>query len=599
MKTLTFSFFLMIMTVFTQRSSAEYAVEYSLSMPNPSTHLFEVTMQINELPSSKNVEVKMPTWRTGRYLILDFAGMVQEFSAHDENEQSLAWEKIDKATWNIVKKNAKKIIIRYKVYANEFNMRTRELNSEHAFIDPLAVFMYSEQTKNKPVQLTITPFSNWHVTTGLEQSGKNPFVFTAPNFEYFGDCPIEIGNQHDREFFVEGKKHIISIYGEGNWHADTLVKDFTKIIKANIEFWGKLPYEKYIFMFHCQPNAGGGTEHINSAVMGVRPFVFEKQSSYLGFLRLVSHEYFHTWNVKQLRPKAIAPYDFSKEAYTRELWVSEGTTSYFDDLLLVYAGYTDAQSYLQSIPSFLASDASRFGNTIQPLSESSYDAWIKYWRGLENSQNAQSDYYGKGSHVSLLLDLEIRHRSKNKASLQSVLRTLFERFPKTAGFTNKDLQSVCEEYSKSSLDDFFKKYLFGLEALPWKQNLLYAGLEVFIKDSTKKPHDVGIFLFDQNGKSIIRNVAPNSPAEKAGVEIGDELLALNGFRTNANDFRERVSSLNIGDTLNLTVFRNEKLKNISVTLFEFGTPEYKIRKIEKPNDLQKTIYESWLKTKWE
>ncbi|MBW7888452.1 MAG: M61 family metallopeptidase [Bacteroidetes bacterium] len=589
---------LFLLLVIMTTTAQHFSIEYSLSMSNPSTHLFEAAMQLNDLPSSKTVEVKMAAWRTGRYAILDFAGMVQEFSATNEKKEILPWKKIDKETWSVEKKGAKHIIIRYNVYANEFNMRTRELNSEHAFLDPLAVFMYTEQTKNNPLQLTITPYGNWHVTTGLEQSKDHPLVFTAPNFEYFGDCPIEIGNQFDKEFFVEGKKHLISIYGEGNWNADTLVKDFTAIIKANLTFWGALPYNQYIFFLHCQPNAGGGTEHINSTVMGVRPFVFEKRSSYLNFLGLVSHEYFHTWNVKQLRPKAFAPYDFSKENYTEELWLSEGGTSYLDNLILIYAGIEKADSYLAQIPSMAANEKSRYGNSVQPLSESSFDAWIKFWRNRENALNAQSDYYGKGAQFSLLLDLELRHRSKNNTSLQKVMRTMFEQFPKTKGFINSDFQKMCEKLSGVSLERFFKQYLYGTTPLPWKENLFYAGLELFIKDSSAKKIDAGLLLSSNNGKTIVGNVAPGSPAERAGIEINDELLALNGFRTSSVDFNERISSYKSGDTLQVVLFRNDKIKEISLTLFEFGVSEYGIKKAEHPSELQKTIYESWLQTKW-
>ncbi len=587
---------LFLLTIFAIMSNAEPSVTYTLSMSKPQTHLLEVEITLHNV-ASKIVAFHMPAWRTGRYVIFDFSGGVQEFNASDEKNQHLSFKKINKDTWLIEKKTSKTITVTYKVYANEFNLRTRELNSEHAFVDPLSVFMYVEELKNRPIELNVIPFGNWKVTTGLEEVPGRPFTFSAPTFEYFGDCPLEIGNQKDFQFFVDGKKHIISIYGEGNWNSDTLITDFTKIVIANKELWGELPYQKYIFMIHCQPNAGGGTEHINSTILGVRPFVFSNPGSYKGFIGLVSHEYFHTWNVKQLRPKAFAPYDFSKENYTEELWVSEGTTSYYDDLILVRAKFSNAKTYLDNITQMVNIERSRYGNTIQPLAESSFDSWIKYWRGKQNSQNAESDYYGKGSQVSLLLDLEIRHRSKNKSSFDDVLRTMFKRFPSTKGFTNTDLQKVCEEFAGSSMNDVFTSYLYTTTPLPWDKILSYAGLEVIPKDSIRKLN-LGISLQDFGEKTRITNVTPNSPAERAMLDINDEIVALNGFRIRSSDFTERIASMKEGEEVSMTVFRNDKLKELKIKLEYFGIPSFSVKKVDKPTELQKVIYEGWLGEHW-
>lgn len=587
---------LFFLIIFTLMTNAQSTISYTLSMSKPQTHLLEVAITLRDF-SSKTVAFHMPAWRTGRYMILDFSGGIQEFRVMDEKNNTLSFKKTDKDTWLIEKGNSKTVFVTYKVYANEFNLRTRELNSEHAFVDPLSVFMYVEELKNNPLELKVIPFDHWKVTTGLDEVDGKPLTFSAPNFEYFGDCPLEIGTQKDFDFFVDGKKHIISIYGEGNWNSDTLINDFTKIVIANKELWGDLPYQKYVFMIHCQPNAGGGTEHINSTIMGVRPFIFSNPAAYKGFIGLVSHEYFHTWNVKQLRPKAFAPYDFSKENYSEELWVSEGTTSYYDDLILVRAKFTSAKSYLENITQMVNNERSRYGNTIQPLAESSFDSWIKYWRGKQNSQNAESDYYGKGSYVSLLLDLEIRHRSKNKYSFDDVLRTMYQRFPKTKGFTNADIQSVCEEFSGISMNDLFEWYLYSTTPLPWEKVLSYSGLQVSVKDSSKKIN-LGISLQDVGEKTRIIYITPNSPAEKALLDINDEIIALNGFRVRASEFNERIASMNKGDEIFVTVFRNDKLKEIKLRLEYFGTAPLIIKKIDTPTDLQKSIYESWLGERW-
>jgi predicted metalloprotease with PDZ domain len=587
---------LFLLIIFVIMANAQPSLSYTLLMSKPQTHLLEVEITIRNF-ASKTVVFHMPAWRTGRYLIFDFSGGVQEFNAVDEKNKLLSFKKIDKNSWHIDKENSEAVTVTYKVYANEFNLRTRELNSEHAFIDPLSVFMYVEELKNKPLELNVVPFGDWKITTGLEELPGKPFTFTAPNFEYFGDCPLEIGNQKDFQFFVDRKKHIISIYGDGNWNSDTLITDFTKIVIANKELWGDLPYQKYIFMIHCQPNAGGGTEHINSTIIGARPFIFSNPSSYKGFIGLVSHEYFHTWNVKQLRPKAFAPYDFSKENYTEELWVSEGTTSYYDDLLLVRTKFTTAKSYLENVTQMVNNERARYGNKIQPLAESSFDSWVKYWRGKQNSQNAESDYYSKGSHVSLLLDLEIRQRTKNKFSFDDVLRTMYKRFPLTKGFTNADIQMVSEEISGSSMKEIFTSYLYSTTPLPWERILSYAGLEVTINDSIRKIN-LGISVQDFGEKTRITNVTPNSPGERAALEINDEIVALNGYRIRSSDFNERITSMKEGEEISIMVFRNDKLKEIKLNLQNYGIPSYAIKKTDKPTKLQQAIYEAWLGEFW-
>lgn len=573
-------------------TTAQPSLHYTLAMPRPWNHLFEVTTEISGI-QSKTIDLSMPAWRTGRYVIFDFSGAVQEFTAHTPGGKKLAARKVDKDTWRIERGTEPTVIVTYNVYANDFNQRTRELDGDHGFVDPSSVFMYINELKARPLRVTVKPFGNWHVTTGLDEIPGETNTFAAPSFDYLIDCPIEIGTQKDFEFSVEGKKHVISIFGEGNWNSDTLIADFTKIIKANNAFWGTLPYEKYIFMIQCQPNAGGGTEHLNSTVMGVRPFIFSNPASYKNFLGLVSHEYFHTWNVKQLRPKAFAPYDLSREGYSEELWISEGSTSYFDELLLIQAGLATGKNFTDQIPGMVSSDRSRYGNTIQPLSESSFDAWVKFWRDKENAFIAQSNYYGKGSHLSLLLDLEIRHRSKNASSLQSVMRKMFETYPPAKGFTNADFIAMCERYAGGSLADFFASYLYGTAPLPWEQNLLYAGLELTQQDSSVKPN-LGLLTRTSGERIIVSTIIPGSPAEKARMEINDEIIAVNGFKVRPSDFTDRIASFHAGDSVSITLFRNDKLKEVTAAVGLFGTPGYSLKKTEHPTELQKSIYESWL-----
>ena len=575
-------------------------LEYKLGMSKPTTHLLEVELTIRNLPtSSGGIDFLLPVWRTGRYVIFDFAGGVQEFSAIDGSGAEVRWAKTDKSTWHVEKGRSTGITIRYKVYANEFGDRTRGLNDDHAFVDACGVLMYVERYRHLPLTVAVSPYQDWHVTSGLESDPRDKFRLLAPNYDVLADSPIEVGHQKDFEFDVDGKKHILMIYGEANYNAETMVKDLTTIVKANKEFWGDLPYQKYVFMLHITPRGGGGTEHINSTIMQTGPGSFKTPGDYQGFLGLVSHEYFHTWNVKQLRPKGILPYDYLHENYLKELWIAEGTTSYFDGLLLVRCGLTPAMQMVNGLAGMVRFDRQRPGNKIQSLSESSFDAWVKFWKGGQQSFNSESDYYGKGSNVSLLLDLEIRQRSNNAHSLDDVMRALYHRFPLSGkGYTVDDLQKISEELAGSNFKSFFDNYVHGTTPLDWETPLRYAGLELQAIDSDRKPW-LGAQAYDQNGRTMVRAILAGSPAYDAGLDIGDELLAINGRRVRSSELQDRVAEFKAGDKVKVTFFRDDVLRELEVTLRLQDVPSYKVVKSANPTPLQKSIYESWLKARWE
>jgi len=575
------------------------SIEYTLGMSKPWTHLLEVEVSLKGLPAEAgSLDLLMPIWRTGRYIVFDFAGGVQEFSVVDGSSKPVRWEKTDKSTWRIEKGPTTTVIVRYKVFANEFDMRTRGLNDDHAFVDGCAAFMFVEQYRYLPLTLCVVPYKEWHVTTGLDAIPGERFKFSAPNFDYLVDCPLEIGNQKDFEFQAGGKNHVLSIAGDGNYEPDTLIGDISKIVEVNKVFWGDLPYERYVFMLHLMPG-GGGTEHINSTIMQTQPFVFKNTGSYRGFLGLVSHEYFHTWNVKRLRPRGILPYNYMKENYVKELWIAEGTTSYYGGLLLTRAGFLPDSSYLQGVAASVQGDRQRPGNRLQSATESGFDAWIKYWKQNQQAYNSESDYYDKGADVSLVLDLEIRYCSNNTYSLDDVMRTLYQRFPLSGpGYTIDDFQAVAEQFAGGSLKKFFEDHVYGTLPLDWERSLGYAGLSLQARDAERKPW-LGLQTVDRENRTRVTLVIAGSPAYEAGLDINDEIVALNGYRVRSTELQQRIAELKPGDKITLTVLRDNRLRQFDVTLRLQDVPAYKIVKVEKPTNLQKAIFESWLKTKWE
>jgi len=578
-------------------STGPAEVAYGLEMPEPSNHIYHVSVTINSLTSAEEfVDLVMPVWRPGRYVVLDFAGGVLRFEATDAAGHRLNWEKMDKSTWRVYTVGVAGFTARYEVYADEFNIRTRGLDAGHGFIDGTAVFMYSQKYRNLPVRLTVKPATGWHVTTGLEGNGN---VFTSPGYDHFVDCPIEIGTQQDFDFVVRGVPHVLSVFGSAEWDPDTVMRDLAKIVEVTADFWGDIPYSRFVFMVHIAPWAGGATEHFNSTIIGGRPDRVVTPDGYRGFLSTAAHEYFHTWNAKRLRPKGIVPYDYTRENYLKELWIAEGMTSYFDDLLLVRAGLQTPAKYVKSRASWVSGDRRKPGNLAQSLSESSFDAWIKFNRRQAHSYNTQTNFYSKGSQVSFMLDMTIRRLTDNDHSLDEVMRLMYGRFPFSGpGYTVDDLQATASEVAGTDLSEFFTKYVHGTDPLPWEEMLAVAGITVAPKDTVVKPW-IGLAARKSGGRSTVSTIADGSPASESGLDIGDELVALDGVKWAGRDLKKVVSAKSTGDTLTFSVFRDNLLRELSLTVRESPVPDYETTQMDDPSDLQKKTYEEWLKTSWE
>ena len=583
---------------FNMSNAHEAKIHYKLGMSKPGTNLFEVEVSFSGLnQSDKTLELILPVWRPGRYLIFDFASGIQEFEASGGDEK-LKWWKTDKTTWQVEKGTGSSVTVKYKVFGNEFITRTRGLDETHGFVNGTAVFMYAEKYRHNPVTLTVIPYNNWHVTTGLDNVKNKPNEFSAPGYDYLADCPLEIGTQTDFDFEVNGLRHTISFFGEAKYDKQRLIDDFTIIIKKNYEFWGDIPYRRYVFIVHCTPQSGGGTEHINSTIVGVRPGAFESEQGYKSFLRLISHEFFHTWNVKQLKPKGITPYDYTKENYTSELWIAEGGTSYYDGLMITRTGQSTPEEFYSEITGGASEERLRPGNKIQSVSESSFDAWVKFWKRTPNAYLSESDYYAKGSYVSLVLDLEIRHASENRYSLDDVFKTMYKDFPlDKKGYTNEDFRKYCEKFAGTSLKQFFDDYVYGTKPIEWERYLSYAGLELKSAEDTTRPI-VGLNTQKRGEKIVVNDIIPGSSADNARLMAGDEIIALNGGRLGYEEMEKRIKEMKAGEKIGLTVFRGDKLMEFTLELKNNKMITYHIEKTQNPNAMQIAIYEKWLEVKW-
>ena len=580
-----------------------YNLKYELSFPQPHTHLYEVTYAIGNI-NVPTIDLQIPTWTPGSYLQREFAKNVQDFAAKDSSNNNLKWEKVDKATWRVTTNGAKEIKASYRVYAYELSVRTSHLDSSHAYFNGASIFMYVKGAVEQPLKLKINAPNGWRVTSPLALNPDSDGYFSAPNYDVLVDSPAEIGTHNLIEFDVLGKRHRIAIWGEGNYDAEVLKRDFTKIIEAGAAiFGGTLPYEHYTFIVHLQPGIGGGLEHLNSTTCQSSPNVFKAPGRYNGFLGLISHEYFHLWNVKRIRPLALGPFDYQTENYTKNLWVSEGITSYYGDQLLLRAGLVKPGTYVGALATqFQAYDRTP-GRLVQSAEAGSFDAWIKYYRPDENSPNTAISYYDKGEILGMMFDLEIRKATNNAKSLDDVMRLLYENhaLPKP-GFTDAELKAAFEKIAGTDFTDFYAKYVSGTMDIDWNRFLAHAGLQLTkgysndVQGQETPPRGfIGVRL--KPGGTGIATVYADTPAYNDGLNVNDEIVAVNGQRIDNAGFNEFITGLTIGKPATFTVFRREKLLTLPITIAKQPPDRYVISAMKEANAAQLAIRKSWLAEK--
>ena len=578
-------------------------IAFYVSMSKPHTHMLEVEVRVTR-PASMQVPAEeslvMPVWTPGSYLVREFARHVQDFSATDSSGRSLSWEKTNKNTWRIVTGGAREWRAAYRVYANELSVRTNQLNSDHAFWNNAALLMYLEGFLSAPSTLHVQAPQPWKVATGLPAAGRN--TFRAENFDVLYDSPVEVSNFKTISFTVKNVPHRIVIDGEGNYDPERMKRDVQKIVEASVELMGgEIPYRDYTFILHLRANTGGGLEHLNSTALGFRRFSFRPETSYRGFLALVSHEFFHLWNVKRIRPDALGPFDYTRENYTKLLWVAEGVTSYYENLILRRAGLITEKEFLSTNARAFQSFQRVPGRHVMTAEEASFDTWIKYYRQNENSLNSQIDYYDKGAIVGFLLDLEIRKLSHNAKSLDDVMRALYtEFFKRNRNYTPADFQRLCEQMAGASLDDFFSRYVRGREEHDYNRGLAAAGLRLDISEATDgvKATDkayLGADLTQEGDRLMVTRVLAGSPAYEQGLNTGDQIIAFDNMRVNKDFFDARLAEKRPGQLVSLTIFRFDDLSALPIKLGSMSDATYRIIPVENPTAEQKRIYQSWLK----
>jgi len=561
-------------------SSFGMSISYELRMPKPQNHYFEVQMNIAD-NDDKQIEVKMPVWTPGSYLVREFSKNVNLVKAFTKDGKALKVSKKSKNAWLIDAGNEKNIQVKYEVYSFEVSVRTPFLDLSHGFVSGSGVFMYVEKAKNQAGSVTVFPhesFKRISTSLPLDQTAKGAGQrFTFENYDQLVDCPMEIGNQEIFEFSAVGVLHTVAMYGDANYNVEQLKKDMPKIVEAETAVIGKNPNKTYTFIVHNVVDGQGGLEHMNSTVLSVNRWTYAGKQ-YVDFLNLVAHEYFHLWNVKRIRPIELGPFNYDEENYTTLLWVMEGFTSYYDELILRRTGFYTEEEFLAKLQSSINYVEGSPGSRVQPVAHASFDAWVKAYRPNENSSNTSMTYYSRGSVLASVIDAMIVADSDGKKCLDHFMQQLYTTYYEglKRGFSEAEFKAELSKFVGKNMDDFFAKYVDGTEIIPYKD--FYGPVGLNVQDITSINPSFGANVREEGGKVIVKSVRFGSSAEEAGISVGDEIVGCNAYRVDQSMFEGMMSGMGNMETCDLLIAREEKLFSVHVTIRPYKKPQFLLTK---------------------
>ncbi|MDK2125640.1 M61 family metallopeptidase [Parachitinimonas caeni] len=572
-------------------------IRYRIAVTSPEAHQFEIHCHVAD-PDAAGQCFTLPVWIPGSYLVREFARNIVSIRAESAG-QVVALTKLDKQRWQAAPVKGELTLI-YTVYAFDLSVRSAYLDSQRGFFNGTSVFLAVEGKTDRPCEVEMVGpsaarYANWKVATSLPEAGAARYGFgtyRAKDYDDLTDHPVELGDFTLATFEACGVPHDIVFAGRHNADMDRLCTDFKKICEYQIRLFGEpAPFDRYVFMTVVLGDGYGGLEHrASTALVCSRdslPAAGETdiKTNYRQFLGLVSHEYFHSWNVKRIKPASYAPYNLSQENYTRLLWAFEGLTSYYDDLTLVRTGLIDAASYLELLSQTITGVLRTPGRLVQNLEDSSFDTWIKYYRQDENSPNSGVSYYTKGAMVGLALDLTIRQKTQGAKSLDDVMQLLWQRYGRDfyegggKGVGETEWETVAEEATGLDLKGFFNHALRSTEDLPLPELLASAGVKWQLRAPQSgtdrggwldKPKaggvTIGAKLGSDSGLVKLTHIFNGGPAEEAGLAANDVLVAIDGLKASQANLDAALAKAKVGDKLDILAFRRDELIATRLTL---------------------------------
>ena len=607
---LVFVFLSQTMSAPAQEAALE-PIEYRLSFPAPESHYVEVEASF-PLEGRSSLDVMMPVWTPGSYLVREYSRHVEDLRVLSAGRQDPRVDKVSKNRWRIENLRGDRVKVAYRVYCRESSVRTNWVEADFAILNGAPTFITLAQQRRRPHLVEIRLPDAWKQTwTGLEpQKGGRRHRYRAADFDELVDCPILAGNPAVHSFEVDGVPHYLVNHGEGGlWDGRQAARDVEKIVRQQIGFWGQIPYRRYVFL-NVINESGGGLEHRNSTLMMTSRWSYRDKNRYRRWLGLVSHEFFHTWNVKRLRPVELGPFDYERENYTTGLWIAEGITSYYTNLILRRAGLIDDKQWLEGLSGQIGRVQNTPGRKVRPLAVSSFDAWIKSYRPDENSVNTNISYYTKGAVVGFLLDAEIRRLSQGRRSLDDVMRLAYQRFSGQKGFTPSDFEHIASEVAGADLGDFFDSFVEGADELQYDGALAGLGLRFKSLESSSDPKRqekgegkretaekkawLGLRAADRQGRFVVREVRRDTPAHRFGLNVDDEVVALGGYRVLPGRWEDRLKQYRPGDQVELLISRRGRLRTLDIVFGEKPPEKWKLEIDPDASEAVKAQRQAWL-----
>ncbi|WP_319241227.1 PDZ domain-containing protein [uncultured Propionivibrio sp.] len=558
------------------------AIRYTITPSDPKAHRFTVCCDIPR-PAPNGQEIALPAWIPGSYLIRDFARHIVAIRAESAG-QAIALTQLDKHSWRAAPVGADATLsVICEIHAWDLSVRGAHLDETHGFFNGTSVFLRVRGHEDAPHWVDIRPpqhAGNWRVATGLEPARGTPGaarrhgfgIYRADNYDELIDHPVEMGTFTLATFSAGGVPHEIAITGQHDADLDRLTADLQRICDWQINFFGKpAPMRRYTFLVTAVGEGYGGLEHrASTALLCSRrdlPFrgMTSMTESYRSFLGLCSHEYFHTWNVKRIRPAAFTPYDLERENYTRLLWAFEGITSYYDDLALLRSGVITLDDWLALLAKTISNVARGPGRLRQSLADSSFNAWSKFYRPDDNTPNAVVSYYAKGALVALALDLTLRAKTGGRISLDDVMRTLWTRHGLPGiGVDEDGIRRLAEDLSGHSLRRFFADFVDGTSELPLARLLAEHGIR--LDWNTAKTPSLGVKTTSEGETLRLAHVYDGGAAHAAGLAAGDVLVAIDGLRVTPATLEAMLARHQAGEVLRVHAFRRDELREITLRL---------------------------------
>lgn len=579
---------------------------YRVHVDRPADHLAQITLEVREL-DAPTFDLVLPSWVPGSYVIQPTArGIVELTATPGGGTEPLAVTLVDKARWRVATAGARSVEVRYTVYGHLVADDALDITPEHRFLSPPMCFPYVDGRKDEPCEVVLPLPEGWEAVTELREVGRYPSRFRAETYDQLIDSPIDCGTMAVYPFVAGGVPHRFVVCGEGgNLEPHRLQQDLAKIAETTIRLFGESPVDRYTFFYHLSDVYDGGLEHATSNVCMLRRDAFRPESEYQRVLRVSSHEYFHLYNVKRLRPTVLGPFDYTRENYTRLLWWMEGTTDYYGFLILRRAGLLAPGRYLSGIAEHLDLHFRTPGRGLQSLETASLRSWLDYYQRYENTPNQSISYYIKGHLVSMCLDLDIRHRTDGAKSLDTVLRHLWAEYGRRGvGLGEDDLLPAARTATGLDLDDFFAQHVRGTRELDFDRYLGFAGLTARPKerppepDVEGEPGYLGATLKNVDNRPVLTSLYRGAPGQLGGLSPGDEVVALNRSKVTYDGFDRALKGFGPGATVEFGVFRRGYLRTVTVTL---GTSPAKFEIVPRASatDAERRVHEEWLGARWE